>query len=83
MNQPLGYLKEVLSNYTERTHIAQSIYEIIKQYDFTTEEEFVSKLSNEQINFLDKILPDEINHAMEVQDEVRVAQLNEVFELLY
>ncbi|WP_019156082.1 sigma-G-dependent sporulation-specific acid-soluble spore protein CsgA [Robertmurraya massiliosenegalensis] len=83
MNQPLGYLKEVLSNYTDRSDVCQEIYSIIREHDFTTEESFVRKLSNEQIDFLNKILPDEIDHAREVEDSERVEQLNEVFELLY
>ncbi|MGG0716025.1 sigma-G-dependent sporulation-specific acid-soluble spore protein CsgA [Robertmurraya massiliosenegalensis] len=83
MNQPLGYLKEILSNYTDRSDVCKEIYSIIREHDFTTEESFVRKLSNEQIDFLNKILPDEINHAREVEDSERVQQLNEVFELLY
>lgn len=83
MNQPLGYLKEILSNYTDRSDTGKEIYSIIREYDFTTEESFVRKLSDEQINFLNKILPEEINHAKEAKDEQRANQLNEVYELLY
>lgn len=83
MNQPLGYLKEILSNYTDRSDTGEEIYSIIKEYDFKSESAFVEKLSDEQINFLNKILPDEINHAREAEDKERVNQLNEVFELLY
>lgn len=83
MNRPLSYLKEILSNYIDRYEVAKDIYQLIKDYDFVTEEEFVSKLSSDQIKFLDEMLPSEMNHAMEVKDEVRVMQLNEVYELLY
>ncbi|TKC13819.1 sporulation protein [Robertmurraya kyonggiensis] len=83
MNQPLGYLKEILSNYTDRSDVGKEIYAIIREDDFTSEESFVSRLSNEQIDFLNKILPDEISHAQEEEDGERVLQLNEVFELLY
>lgn len=83
MNQPLGYLKEILSNYTDRSDTGKEIYSIIKEFDFITEESFVRKLSAEQIDFLNKILPDEINHAQESQDNERYSQLNEVYERLY
>lgn len=83
MNQPLGYLKEILSNYSDRSEVGREIFNLIGEYDFTSEEMFVSKLSNEQIEFLNHILPDEMNHAQEVDDSERVYQLNEVFELLY
>jgi hypothetical protein len=83
MNQPLGYLKEILSNYTDRSDEGKEVYSIIREYDFTNEESFVKKLSDEQVDFLNKILPDEINHAKEAEDHERANQLNEVFELLY
>lgn len=83
MNQPLGYLKEILSNYTDRSDTGKEIYSIIKEFDFITEESFVRKLSAEQIDFLNKILPDEINLARESQDNERYSQLNEVYERLY
>ncbi|MDQ0155391.1 sporulation protein [Robertmurraya andreesenii] len=83
MNQPLGYLKEILSNYTDRSDTAEEIYSIIREFDFTTEESFVRKLSAHQIDFLNKILPDEINHAKESHDNERENQLNEVYELLF
>lgn len=83
MNQPLGYLKEILSNYTDRSDTGKEIYAIIKEYDFESEESFAQKLSEEQINFLNKILPEEINHAKEADDRERANQLNEVFEQLY
>ncbi len=83
MNQPLGYLKEILSNYTDRSDTAEEIYSIIREFDFTTEESFVRRLSGNQMNFLNKILPDEINHAKEAHDNERENQLNEVYELLF
>lgn len=82
MNQPLGYLREILSNYTDRSDVSKEIYAIIKEKDFTTEESFVRLLSEEHIDFLNKILPEEINHAKEGQDGERAHQLNEVYELL-
>lgn len=83
MNQPLGYLKEILSNYTDRSHVSREIYSIIRENDFTSEEMFITKLSAEQIGFLNEILPNEMNHAEEVDDYERLSQLNEVYEQLY
>ena len=83
MNQPVGYLREILSNYTDRSDTAKQIYSIIKDRDFTTETSFIRELNEQQINFLNQILPDEINHAKEEQDSERAHQLNEVYELLF
>lgn len=83
MNQSLGFLREILSNYTDRSDVGKEIYAIIKENDFTTEESFVRLLSEEQISFLNKVLPEEINHAKDAQDGERAHQLNEVFELLF
>lgn len=83
MNKPLGYLREILSNYTDRSQTAKDIYGKIRETEYTTEGAFVRVLSEEEMNFLNKILPDEINHAREEQDDTRAEQLNEVFELLY
>lgn len=83
MNQPLGYLKEILSNYTDHSDVGREIYAIIREYDFTSEEMFITKLSAEQMDFLNGILPNEMNHAEEVDDHERLSQLNEVYEQLY
>lgn len=84
MNQSIGYLREILSNYTDQSDpTGKEIYAIIKKKDFTKEESFVRVLSEEQINYLNKILPGEINHAKEEQDRERAHHLNEVFELLF
>lgn len=83
MNQPIGYLREILSNYTDRSDLAEEIYGIIKNHDFNSEESFVRKLSQEQIDFLEQILPDEINHAKGGRDDERAYQLNEVYEQLF
>lgn len=83
MNKPLAYLREILSNYTEHSDIAREIDAIIRKYDFESEESFVKKLSQEQMDFLDQILPGEIRHAMRGRDYVRAYQLNEVYEQIY
>ncbi|WP_077214384.1 sporulation protein [Bacillus dakarensis] len=83
MNQPVGYLKEFLSNYTDRSDVAQEIYSIIREKDFTTESSFVRELNEQHISFLDQILSDAISYAKNEQDEERANQLNEIYELLF
>jgi hypothetical protein len=83
MDQTLGYLRETLSNYTDQYSIGQRIYEKVKQQQYTSEGMFVRDLTAEEIDFLNKILPDEIQYAKDEQDEKRAHELNEVFELLY
>mgnify|MGYP001954930763 CR=1 FL=1 len=67
----------------DKSHLGREIYSIIKTYDFTTESSFVEKLNEEQIAFLDEILPKEMAHAEEAGDEKRLMELNEIYELLY
>ena len=83
MDKTLGYLRETLSNYSEQYSVGKSIYKKLVTHNFHGEGAFVKVLSQEEINFLDKILPDEINYAKEEQDSERARQLNEVYELLF
>lgn len=83
LDKTLGYLKETLSNYTEQYSIGQEIYHKLKDHNFKSEGSFVRALSQEESDFLNRILPDEINYANEEQDSLRAKQLNEVFELLF
>jgi hypothetical protein len=83
VDQTLGYLRESLSNYTDEQQFAISIYEKLQAKEYESEGAFIRELSEEEINFLNNILPDEINYAMEERDFKRVNELNEVYELLY
>jgi hypothetical protein len=83
MDQTLGFLRETLSNYTEQYSLGQRIYEKVTKINYTSEGAFVKDLSAEEIDFLNKILPDEIQYAKDEQDEKRAHELNEVFELLF
>ena len=82
MDRTIGYLREILSNYTDQYPEAQDIYEKIKQYNFSSEEELVRQLSGAESQLLNKILPEEIEHAKDSQDDERFTQLSEVYELL-
>ncbi|WP_174734896.1 sigma-G-dependent sporulation-specific acid-soluble spore protein CsgA [Mesobacillus harenae] len=83
MDHTLGYLREILANYTEVHPKSKDIYNKIEHYDFKSEGAFVRILDETEIQFLNKILPDEINHAKEAQDDKRADELNEVYELLF
>jgi hypothetical protein len=83
MNKPLAYLREILSNYTDRSDTAEFIYNKIEQGQFSDEESFVRSLSDEENNFLNSILPEEIKHANNEDDDTRATQLNEVYEQLF
>ncbi|OLS39918.1 sigma-G-dependent sporulation-specific acid-soluble spore protein CsgA [Bacillus sp. MRMR6] len=84
MDQTLKYLREILSNYTDEHHpTGRHIYRKLADGDFHSEGDFVRKLTQNEIEFLNKILPNEIKHAQEEQDDKRAYELNEVFELLF
>ncbi|RAK22103.1 hypothetical protein B0I26_10291 [Anoxybacillus vitaminiphilus] len=84
MEKTLAYLREILSNYTERhDKTPLMIYHKLIRNNYRNEEEFVRDLSQKEIACLDRILPDEIKYAMDERDFERVYQLNEVYELLF
>ncbi|MEH7380725.1 sporulation protein [Bacillus sp. JJ1533] len=82
MDKTLGYLIESISNYGDENKISHAILTKIINNQYRTEEALVRDLDEEEIEFLNKILPDEINYAMDEKDFTRVNQLNEVYELL-
>ncbi|MDE3838942.1 sporulation protein [Bacillus methanolicus] len=83
MDKTLGYLREIVSNYTEQSSLCKKIYEKIEKNLDSSEEDFVRKLSQKEINYLNEILPQEIRYAKDEKDNERVRQLNEVYELLF
>ncbi|MRX70950.1 sporulation protein [Bacillus lacus] len=83
MNKSLGYLREAISNYTDRNEQSISIDYKLQNGSYQSERYFVDVLSDEEISFLNSVLPDEIRYAMDEKDYQRVHELNEVFEQLY
>lgn len=83
MDNTLGYLRETLSNYTDDHSDGKNIYRKLSEGKYTSEGDFVRQLNQKEINFLNNMLPKEINYAKEEQDEKRAHELNEVFELLF
>lgn len=82
MDKTLGYLIEAISNYDEEQKASKTILTKIMKHQYHSEEEFVRDLNDEEVEFLNHVLPDEINYAMEERDFKRVQELNEVYELL-
>ena len=83
MEKTQAYLREIISNYTETYPLSKKIYDRLEQGHYPSEGEFVKDLTAEEIEFLNKILPEAIDYAKNELDEKRAQQLNEVFELLY
>jgi Minor curli fiber component A len=81
MDQSLQYLREIVSNYTEGHGQGKRIYDLLEK-NYSSEEEFVSSLSEKDIQFLNTILPEEINYARDEQDDTRAEHLINVFEQL-
>ncbi|MEH6994550.1 sigma-G-dependent sporulation-specific acid-soluble spore protein CsgA [Neobacillus drentensis] len=83
MDKTLGYLREVLSNYSDQHSEGKQLYRKLSEGKFSSEGDFVRQLSQKEIDFLNEVLPQEINYAKEEQDKKRAHELNEVFELLF
>ncbi|KQL53889.1 sporulation protein [Heyndrickxia shackletonii] len=81
MDVTLGYLRETLSNHLNRG-VGQQIYKKLVNHQYKSEGDFVRDLNEGEIAFLNTILEKELRYAMEEQDEKRVKELNEVYELL-
>ncbi|WP_407269880.1 sporulation protein [Radiobacillus sp. PE A8.2] len=81
MDQSLAYLHEVLSNYVSENSSIKDLDQWIGSY--SSEEDFVNNLNQEQMHMLEQILTKEMHHANESGDHERGYQLHEVYELLY
>jgi hypothetical protein len=82
MDKTLGYLRETLSNYANEHSQGKQLYRKLEEGHFSSEEAFVQHLNSKEVDFLNQILPKEINYAKQEQDKKRARQLNEVYELL-
>ncbi len=83
MEKTQAYLREIVSNYTESYPLSRKIYQRLDNGNYSSEGAFVKDLTAEEIEFLNKILPEAIEYAKNEFDEKRAHQLNEVYELLY
>jgi hypothetical protein len=76
------YLRESLSNY-ENSELSQSVYHKLENHSYPSEEDFIKDLNDKELQYLNNILEREIHYAENVQDELRVQQLREVYELIF
>nr|WP_163971199.1 sporulation protein [Oceanobacillus halotolerans] len=82
MDNTLNYLRESLSNYMEHD-LCQEIVEKIENHDYESEEEFVTALDDKEMEYLDSMLERELRYAKNVENDIRVKELTEVYELLF
>ncbi len=82
IDRTLQYLRESLSNYDD-DKLSMSIYKKLKNKTYQNEREFVEDLDDKEMQYLNQILEREINYAENVQDDTRVQQLREVYELIF
>ncbi|MFA9556998.1 sporulation protein [Evansella sp. AB-rgal1] len=83
MDNSLVYLRESLSNYTEKDELCERMFNKLDNSDYKTKEDFIRELTTREISLLDTIMKDEIEYAKQEQDEKRAKELNEVYELLF
>lgn len=79
----LDYLLESLSNWVDTHDQAKALYKKLTHNHYPNEQAFAAHLSQEESHFLTDILTDEINYAKQAGDDVRLNQLNEMYEQLY
>lgn len=78
----LDYLRESLSNYKE-SEMCKQIVSKLESKSYTGECEFVKVLDEEEIQYLNDVLEQELKYAKNVQHDIRVKELTEVYELLF
>ncbi|WP_164670414.1 sporulation protein [Virgibacillus doumboii] len=82
MDDTLKYLRESLANYSEH-ELCQQINQKLESADYDSEGDFVKTLDDREMAYLNDVLEREINYAKNVQNDIRVSELNEVYELLF
>jgi hypothetical protein len=83
LDHTLDYLLESLSNWVDTHAEARTIYRKLVNHPYQNERAFAKALSPEESHFLTDILTEEMHYAQQEQDDVRLGQLNEVYEQLY
>ncbi|GAB3061054.1 sporulation protein [Virgibacillus ainsalahensis] len=78
----LNYLRESLSNYMDN-EMCQQIVKKMEANHYVNEKYFVRDLGEEEMTYLNDVLENELSYAKDVQDDIRVKELTEVYELLF
>jgi hypothetical protein len=82
MEKSLAYLRESLSNWTDRNETAKGLFSMIEHKKYHDEKEFIDDLGEEEVVYLTDMLPYELKYAKNEKDEVRFESLNKIYELL-
>nr|WP_306798649.1 sporulation protein [Oceanobacillus saliphilus] len=78
----MEYLRESLSNYMEND-MCQQLVSKLEANHYTSEKKFIDDLDGNEMDYLDMVLENELDYAKNVQNDIRVQELNEVFEQLF
>ncbi|MBP1947425.1 sporulation protein [Virgibacillus litoralis] len=78
----MNYLRESLANYSEND-MCQKIGKKLETEGYKNEVEFVRNLDEEEMAYLDSVLEKELAYARNVENDIRVKELTEVYELLF
>lgn len=82
IDNTLNYLRESLANYSEND-MCQKIDKKLETEGYKNEGEFVRNLDEEEMAYLDSVLERELAYARNVENDIRVKELTEVYELLF
>ncbi|HEY4600019.1 MAG TPA: sporulation protein [Cerasibacillus sp.] len=83
IEQTLLYLRESLANYVNDNKVSKKIYLKLRRGNYKDERDFVEDLTEREVSYLNKLLAQEMHYAKNNDDQVRLSQLNEIYELLY
>ena len=78
----LQYLRESLLNYEEEMMPSQIMMKL-NYDDYNNEIDFIEGLDEEEAEFLNELLRNEIDYAANAQDETRVKALADIYKLLF
>ena len=78
----LLYLRESMDLYKDHP-TCQSILTKVTAGPYTSEEAFVTELSDQEISYLNALLRQELRYANQSEDRTRFNELNSIYELLY
>lgn len=83
IKRSLQYLSESLSNYVEEDGMCQQICSKLENGNYNEEIDFVEDLEEEEVVYLENVLKKEIDYAESAQDDVRVNELEIIYEILF
>ncbi|GAA0429878.1 MAG: sporulation protein [Bacillota bacterium] len=82
IDHTLDYLRESLSNYINNDTCRQIVRKL-ERGNYANELDFVKRISEEEMTYLNDVLENEIAYAKSVQYDRRVKELTEVYEQLF